>query len=99
MDAARRKSHSILKLLQLLKAENIQHPAADEILSLAEHLPLPSRWIIGSDAWAYDIGASGLHHLIASGLDVNIFLLDSTPYSAHNTADPHRRSRTRACTQ
>ncbi|KAF9813448.1 hypothetical protein IEO21_05607 [Rhodonia placenta] len=49
-----------------------------------------SRWIIGSDAWAYDLGASGLHHAIASGLDVNVLLLDTTPYSAR-AADPARR--------
>ncbi|QRW03013.1 sulfite reductase subunit beta [Ceratobasidium sp. AG-Ba] len=81
------------KLLELLKAENIQHPAADEILSLAEHLTLPSRWIIGSDAWSYDLGASGLHHAIASGLNINLLLLDTVPYSQRSTTDPSQRKK------
>ncbi|CAE7224414.1 unnamed protein product [Rhizoctonia solani] len=80
-------------LLDLLKAENVQHPAAAEIISLAEHLGLPSRWIIGSDAWSYDLGASGLHHAIASGLNVNLLLLDTVPYSQRDTADPSRRKK------
>lgn len=80
-------------LLDLLRGENIQHPAADEILSLADHLALPSRWIIGSDAWSYDLGASGLHHAIASGLNINLLLLDTVPYSQRAAADPSRRKK------
>ncbi|KAG9097123.1 hypothetical protein FS749_007030, partial [Ceratobasidium sp. UAMH 11750] len=80
-------------LLELLKAENAQHSAADEITSLADHLNLPSRWIIGSDAWSYDLGASGLHHAIASGLNVNLLLLDTVPYSQRAAADPSRRKK------
>ncbi|KAG8686068.1 hypothetical protein FRC09_014362, partial [Ceratobasidium sp. 395] len=49
-DEAKASSKAGATLLELLKAENVQHPAADEILSLADHLNLPSRWIIGSDA-------------------------------------------------
>ena len=52
-----------------------------------------SQWIIGSDTWSYDIGSSGIHHLIASGLNVNILILDTTPYFARNTVDPHRRKK------
>ncbi|CAE6529895.1 unnamed protein product [Rhizoctonia solani] len=80
-------------LLDLLKAENVQHPAAAEIISLSEHLSLPSRWIIGSDAWSYDLGASGLHHAIASGLNVNLLLLDTVPYSQRDVVDPSRRKK------
>ncbi|KAJ1306769.1 hypothetical protein OPQ81_007755 [Rhizoctonia solani] len=80
-------------LLELLKAENVQHPATAEILSLSEHLSLPSRWIIGSDAWSYDLGASGLHHAIASGLNVNLLLLDTVPYSQRDAVDPSRRKK------
>jgi sulfite reductase (NADPH) hemoprotein beta-component len=60
-------------------------------LSLSDLLPSRSRWIIGSDAWSYDLGSSGLHHIIASGLDINILILDTLPYSSRNTVDPHRR--------
>ncbi|GJE91135.1 sulfite reductase subunit beta [Phanerochaete sordida] len=65
--------------------------AADRVLSLKAHFPALSRWILGSDAWSYDIGASGLHHAIASKLNVNILLLDTVPYSSRNVSDPHRR--------
>ncbi|KAL4262386.1 nitrite and sulfite reductase 4Fe-4S domain family protein [Pleurotus pulmonarius] len=67
------------------------HPTVDRILALQSLLPATSKWIIGSDAWSYDIGASGLHHVIASGLNINILILDTLPYSARNTADPNRR--------
>ena len=69
------------------------HPLIQPLLSFTSLLRLPSRWIIGSDAWSYDIGSSGIHHLIASGLNVNILILDTTPYSARNTVDPHRRKK------
>lgn len=65
--------------------------AAERVFALREHLAAPSRWIIGSDAWAYDLGASGLHHVVASGLDVNVLVLDTVPYSARTDADPARR--------
>ncbi|KAG5637790.1 hypothetical protein H0H81_003182 [Sphagnurus paluster] len=79
------------QIIQSLETAPITHPAATRLLSLQGHLPARSRWIIGSDAWSYDLGASGLHHAIASGLNVNILLLDTLPYSQRNSADPHRR--------
>lgn len=69
------------------------YPLIQPLLSLTSLLRFPTRWIIGSDAWSYDIGSSGIHHLIASGLNVNILILDTTPYSARNTVDPHRRKK------
>ena len=69
------------------------HPLIQPLLPLTPLLRFPSRWIIGSDAWSYDIGSSGIHHLVASGLNVNILILDTTPYSARNTVDPHRRKK------
>ncbi len=60
---------------------------------LRAQLPSKSRWIIGSDAWSYDLGSSGLHHLIASGLNVNVLIIDSVPYSYRNNADTMRRKR------
>ncbi|PIL25096.1 hypothetical protein GSI_12985 [Ganoderma sinense ZZ0214-1] len=79
------------ELVTSIQSENLSSPAAQKILQLRRLLPALSRWIIGSDAWAYDLGASGLHHAIASKLDVNILILDSTPYSTRNAIDPHRR--------
>ena len=69
------------------------HTLIQPLLSLTSLLRFPSRWIIGSDAWSYDIGSSGIHHLIASGLNANILILDTTPYSVRNTVDPHRRKK------
>jgi sulfite reductase (NADPH) hemoprotein beta-component len=69
----------------------VLHPAASRVLSLREHFKVKSRWIIGSDAWSHDLGASGLHHAIASGLNLNVLILDTLPYSARNTSDPNRR--------
>lgn len=71
--------------------QSVDHPAASRILLLREHFGVRSRWIIGSDAWSHDLGASGLHHAIASGLDVNVLILDTLPYTARNTSDPNRR--------
>ena len=55
--------------------------AADEILKDADFLRKKSMWIFGGDGWAYDIGFSGLDHVIASGEDVNIFVFDTEVYS------------------
>jgi len=41
----------------------------------------PSHWIIGGDGWAYDIGFGGLDHVLASGQNVNILVLDTEGYS------------------
>ncbi|TBU44000.1 sulfite reductase subunit beta [Dichomitus squalens] len=79
------------ELVAAIQADNLSSPAAQKILQLRRLLPALSRWIIGSDAWAYDLGASGLHHAVASKLNVNILILDTTPYTSRNTVDPHRR--------
>jgi sulfite reductase (NADPH) hemoprotein beta-component len=87
------KSHQIGdEILAALKS-GVHHPAANRILSLREHFRVRSRWIIGSDAWSYDLGASGLHHAIASGLNVNALILDTLPYTARDTEDHNRRKR------
>ena len=66
-------------------------PQSLPVLDLKEHLPASSRWIVGSDAWSYDLGSSGLHHTIASGLDVNVLILDTVPYTTRSASDAHRR--------
>lgn len=52
-----------------------------------------SNWLIGSDAWAYDLGNSGVHHVIASGENVNMLIIDSQPYSERAAADAVRRKK------
>jgi pyruvate-ferredoxin/flavodoxin oxidoreductase len=54
---------------------------AKEILGLKQYLIKKSQWIFGGDGWAYDIGYGGLDHVIASGEDVNILVLDTEVYS------------------
>lgn len=50
-------------------------------------------WLVGSDAWAYDLGNSGVHHVLASGANVNMLVIDSQPYSERAAADATRRKK------
>jgi len=59
----------------------IDAPEARELLSVADALVDKSVWIIGGDGWAYDIGYGGLDHVLASGRDVNVLVLDTEVYS------------------
>ncbi|UCE75548.1 MAG: pyruvate:ferredoxin (flavodoxin) oxidoreductase [Gammaproteobacteria bacterium] len=54
---------------------------AERLLSVADHLVRRSIWIVGGDGWAYDIGSAGLDHVLSSGRDVNILVLDTEVYS------------------
>ncbi len=56
-------------------------PAADDLRSVLDHLIRRSVWIIGGDGWAYDIGSGGLDHVLASGRNVNVLVLDTEVYS------------------
>lgn len=76
------------EILKALETSDIRHPAVKIVLSLRLHFDAASHWIIGSDAWAYDLGASGLHHLIASGKNVNMLILDTVPYSRRGESSP-----------
>lgn len=67
------------KLLPLF--EQCQCDICKTILTLKQYLIKKSQWIIGGDGWAYDIGYGGLDHVIASGENVNILVLDTEVYS------------------
>ena len=54
---------------------------AKEILALRQYLVKKSIWVIGGDGWAYDIGYGGLDHVLASGENVNVLVLDTEVYS------------------
>jgi pyruvate-ferredoxin/flavodoxin oxidoreductase len=54
---------------------------AHRLLGLADYLVKKSVWIIGGDGWAYDIGYGGLDHVLASGANVNVLVLDTEVYS------------------
>jgi len=63
------------------RLKNVDDPKAKDLLSLADVLVEKSVWIIGGDGWAYDIGYGGLDHVLASGRNVNILVLDTQVYS------------------
>lgn len=54
---------------------------AAEILALKQYLDVSPNWLVGSDAWSYDLGSSGVHNVIASGQNINMLIIDSEPYS------------------
>jgi pyruvate-ferredoxin/flavodoxin oxidoreductase len=56
-------------------------PDLENLLSLADALVKKSVWIVGGDGWAYDIGYGGLDHVLASGRNVNVLVLDTEVYS------------------
>ncbi|GAB4537038.1 MAG: pyruvate:ferredoxin (flavodoxin) oxidoreductase [Anaerolineae bacterium] len=63
------------------RLEGVDDPAARELQSLADILVRKSVWIVGGDGWAYDIGYGGLDHVLASGRNVNVLVLDTEVYS------------------
>jgi pyruvate-ferredoxin/flavodoxin oxidoreductase len=63
------------------KLAKIDSPEARNLLSLTGALVKKSVWIIGGDGWAYDIGFGGVDHVLASGRNVNILVLDTEVYS------------------
>ncbi len=67
------------KLVKLLANE--KGDLAEEIMSLKQYMVKKSQWIFGGDGWAYDIGYGGLDHVLASGEDVNVLVLDTEVYS------------------
>jgi len=71
-----------------------ESPEGRQLLSLADMLVRKSVWIIGGDGWAYDIGFGGLDHVLASGRDVNVLVLDTEVYS--NTGGQASKSTPRA---
>ena len=77
----REKSAEIRDLLVPQLEANPTAEGAQTILSLKQYIAKKSQWIFGGDGWAYDIGYGGLDHVIASGEDVNILVLDTEVYS------------------
>lgn len=80
-DGAKSKEIS-KKILDVIEKHNHgSHPTVKEILKLKDHLIKKSIWIVGGDGWAYDIGYGGLDHVLASGEDINILVMDTEVYS------------------
>jgi pyruvate-ferredoxin/flavodoxin oxidoreductase len=76
---AQRSRVAFLKTRLLDLAE--RNETARGLLSVVDHLVRRSIWIVGGDGWAYDIGYGGLDHVLASGHDVNVLVLDTEVYS------------------
>jgi pyruvate-ferredoxin/flavodoxin oxidoreductase len=69
-------SEKIVPMLEACGCEGCK-----EILSMKDYLKKKSQWIIGGDGWGYDIGFGGVDHVLASGMDVNILIVDTEVYS------------------
>ncbi|MFV0428169.1 MAG: pyruvate:ferredoxin (flavodoxin) oxidoreductase [Arachnia sp.] len=65
----------------LVRLDELSGPKVADLRSVADHLLRRSVWIVGGDGWAYDIGSAGVDHVLASGRDVNILVLDTEVYS------------------
>jgi pyruvate-ferredoxin/flavodoxin oxidoreductase len=76
----RRRVKVLRKRLEELTARH-DNPKATALLSIVDHLIRRSIWLVGGDGWAYDIGSGGLDHVLASGRNVNILVMDTEVYS------------------
>lgn len=66
----------------IMESKNyMENPILEEIISKKDFLVKKSQWILGGDGWAYDIGFGGVDHVLASGSDVNLFVMDTEVYS------------------
>ena len=75
-------SKATAKLVEeALKSADISIPGVKDIAERTDFLTKRSNWAFGGDGWAYDIGYGGLDHVIASGEDINIFVVDTEVYS------------------
>jgi pyruvate-ferredoxin/flavodoxin oxidoreductase len=63
------------------RLDGLSGPAVDDLRSVVDHLVRRSVWIVGGDGWAYDIGSAGLDHVLASGRNINVLVLDTEVYS------------------
>src|SRR5208283_1431631 len=76
------------------RLQKLNSPEAKQLLAVADMLVKKSVWIVGGDGWAYDIGYGGLDHVLASGRNVNLLVLDTEVYS--NTGGQASKSTPRA---
>jgi len=78
-DNALLSKEATAKVIPLLEASKTE--IAKELLALKQYFIKKSVWMFGGDGWAYDIGYGGLDHVLASGEDVNVLVLDTEVYS------------------
>ncbi|HEY6068713.1 MAG TPA: pyruvate:ferredoxin (flavodoxin) oxidoreductase, partial [Gaiellaceae bacterium] len=75
----RAQRERVAELKQRLDA--LDEAAVADLQSVVDHLVRRSVWIVGGDGWAYDIGSGGLDHVLASGRNINVLVLDTEVYS------------------
>jgi pyruvate-ferredoxin/flavodoxin oxidoreductase len=75
----RAQRERVARLKEMLAA--LDSPEVARLVTLADYLVEKSVWIVGGDGWAYDIGFGGLDHVLASGRNVNVLVLDTEVYS------------------
>ncbi|SCU92459.1 LAFA_0F10682g1_1 [Lachancea sp. 'fantastica'] len=79
LEDANRTATEVFQILE----QNQDSSVALELLKAApteESFKFASKWLIGSDAWSYDLGNSGVHHVLSSQQDINMLIIDSEPY-------------------
>ncbi len=82
IESKEKAKQSVIASENVLAAlEKETNPEAKEILKLKHYLIKKSVWVFGGDGWAYDIGYGGLDHVLASGEDINVLVLDTEVYS------------------
>ncbi|KUO60482.1 MAG: pyruvate-flavodoxin oxidoreductase [Gracilibacter sp. BRH_c7a] len=91
-DASKAATKKVLAAFE--KVDPKSNDLLAKIWEKKEHLVKKSQWIVGGDGWAYDIGYGGLDHVLASGDDVNILVVDTEVYS--NTGGQSSKSTPRA---
>jgi pyruvate-ferredoxin/flavodoxin oxidoreductase len=76
--AQRQRVAEVMRRLERLDGSQ---PAVADLRSVADHLVRRSVWIVGGDGWAYDIGSGGLDHVLATGRNINVLVMDTEVYS------------------
>jgi pyruvate-ferredoxin/flavodoxin oxidoreductase len=76
----RRRVRVLRERLEELTART-ENAKATALLSIIDHLVRRSIWLVGGDGWAYDIGSGGLDHVLASGRNINVLVMDTEVYS------------------
>ncbi len=79
-EAQKKEKHSQIEDLKAILS-TIDTPEAKKLNQLTEYLRKKAVWILGGDGWAYDIGYGGVDHVLASGEDINILVMDTEVYS------------------
>ncbi|ODV80708.1 uncharacterized protein CANTADRAFT_25137 [Suhomyces tanzawaensis NRRL Y-17324] len=80
---------TITEVIELLKTDEVSE-VSKELLAKQEYFRSHKNWLVGSDAWSYDLGSSGIHNVITSGKNINMLVIDSEPYN-EKKADGNRK--------